>query len=232
LEKERAMSPEEQYECSDEEIFTSMRASASDIREIIRRTLTVIEQTQIILREPERPTRARMPHEPFAAHEPTPRQYHIVATEQQPAVRSAESLRRENKLLHDANKSLQAEAKLLRAENMSLHAENKSLHAENKPLQEQLSQARAAAEPGQFGSPNEEVTKLNKQVAKDELRALVAECLVKNNMNTYRAMEEFKQIVSKRPDLLEIVVQRFDHVLLVNPGLWSINDPPDKLPQA
>jgi hypothetical protein len=219
------VSPEEQYECSDEKIFTSIRASVSDIHEIIRHTLTVIEQTQIILRDSERPTPARMPREPFAAHESAPRQYHIMATEQRPTVWSAESLRGENKLLHDANKSLQAEAKLLRAE-------NKSLHAENKSLQEQLSQARAAAEPGQSGSPNEEVTKLNKQVAKDELRALVAECLVKNDMNTYRAMEEFKEIVSKRPDLLEVVEEQFDHVLLVNPGLWSINDPPDKLPQA
>jgi len=71
-----------------------------------------------------------------------------------------------------------------------------------------------------------------KTTAKDELRALVAKCLVKNNMNTYRAMEAFKEIVSKRPDLLKVVEQQFDHVLLVNPGRWSINDPPDKLPQA
>ena len=56
--------------------------------------------------------------------------------------------------------------------------------------------------------------------------------MVKNNMDTYRAMEEFKETVSKRPDLLEEVKQQFDHVLLVNPGLMSINDPPDKLPQA
>ena len=68
--------------------------------------------------------------------------------------------------------------------------------------------------------------------AKDELKALTAECLVKNNMDTYRAMEEFKEIVSKRPDLLEVVERQFDHVLLVNPDLLSINDPPDKLPQA
>jgi hypothetical protein len=71
-----------------------------------------------------------------------------------------------------------------------------------------------------------------KTSAKDELRALVAKCLVKNNMDTYRAMEEFKEIVSKRPDLLEVVEQQFDHVLRVNPDLLSINDPPDKLPQA
>jgi hypothetical protein len=68
--------------------------------------------------------------------------------------------------------------------------------------------------------------------AKDELKALAAECLEKNNMNAYRAMEEFKEIVSKRPDLLEVVERQFDHVLLVNPNLLSINDPPDKLPQA
>ena len=67
---------------------------------------------------------------------------------------------------------------------------------------------------------------------KDALKALVAECLKKNNMDTYRAMEEFKEIVSKWPDLLEVVEQQFDHVLLVNPNLPSINDPPDKLPQA
>ena len=71
-----------------------------------------------------------------------------------------------------------------------------------------------------------------KTTANDELRALVVRCLVKNNMDPYRAMEEFKEIVSKRPDLLEVAKQQFDHVLLVNPGLWSINDPPDKLPQA
>jgi hypothetical protein len=71
-----------------------------------------------------------------------------------------------------------------------------------------------------------------KTTAKDELRALVSECLVKNNMDTYRAMEEFKEIVSKRPNLLDEVEKQFDHVLLVNPGLLSINDPPDKLPQA
>lgn len=68
--------------------------------------------------------------------------------------------------------------------------------------------------------------------AKDMLTELAAECLEKNNMDAYRAMEEFKEIVSKRPDLLEVVEQQFEHVLLVNPGLWSINDPPDKLPQA
>jgi hypothetical protein len=66
--------------------------------------------------------------------------------------------------------------------------------------------------------------------AKDELKALVAKCLEKND--TYRAMEEFKKIVSKRPDLLEVVERQFDHVLLVNPDLLSINDPPDKLPQG
>jgi hypothetical protein len=71
-----------------------------------------------------------------------------------------------------------------------------------------------------------------KMTAKDELKALAAECLEKNNMNAYLAMEEFKVIVSKRPDLLEVVERQFEHVLLVNPSLLSINDPPDKLPQA
>jgi hypothetical protein len=51
-------------------------------------------------------------------------------------------------------------------------------------------------------------------------------------MDTYRAMEEFKETVSKRPDLLVEAEKQFDHVLLVNPDLLSIDDPPDKLPQA
>jgi hypothetical protein len=68
--------------------------------------------------------------------------------------------------------------------------------------------------------------------ARDELEALATECLEKNNMNLDRAMEELAEIGSKRPDLLEVMAKRFlDHVLLVNPDLLSVNDPPDKLPQ-
>jgi hypothetical protein len=69
--------------------------------------------------------------------------------------------------------------------------------------------------------------------AKDELEALTTECLQKNNMDLERAMEEITEIVSKRPDFVHVLAERFlDHVLLVNPNLLSINDPPDKLPQA
>jgi hypothetical protein len=69
--------------------------------------------------------------------------------------------------------------------------------------------------------------------AKDELEALTTECLQKNNMDLKRAMEEITEIVSKRPDFVHALAERFlDHVLLVNPNLLSINDPPDKLPQA
>ena len=150
------MSPEEQHECSDEKIFTAMRASVSDVRAIIRHTLTVIEQTQIMMRG-------------FDDHWPTP------AAAWSPTL-------------------------------LPLQWCHPSCH--------------------DFGGGARKTT------AKDELRTLVAECLVKNRMDTYRAMEEFKEIVRKRPDLLEVVEQQFDHVLLVNPGLWSINDPPDKLPQA
>jgi hypothetical protein len=150
------VSPEEQYECPDEKILTAMRASVSNIREIVHHTLTMIEQTQLMMREFDE----RWPT-PAAAWSPTL----VLAPCRHPCCHDVEGGAR-------------------------------------------------------------------KTTAKDELRALVVECLVKNNMDTYRAMEEFKEIVSKRPDLLEVVEQQFDHVLLVNPGLWSINDPPDKLPQA
>jgi hypothetical protein len=148
------VSPKEQYECLDDKILTAMRASVSDIRKIIRRSLTVIEQTQIIVRE-------------FDDHWPTPG-----------AAWSPTLLPRCYPCGHDVG----GEAR--------------------------------------------------KPTANDELKALVAECLEKNNMDAYRAMEEFKEIVSKRPDLLKAVERHFDHVLLVNPDLLSINDPPDKLPQA
>jgi hypothetical protein len=147
--------PEEQYDCPDETILTAMHASVSDIRKIILHTLTVIEQTQIIVRE-------------FDDHWPTP------AAAWSPTL-------------------------------LPLPGCHPRCH---------------------------DVGGARKTTAKDELKALVAECLVKNNMDTYRAMEEFKKIVSKRPDLLEVVERQFDHVLLVNPDLLSINDPPDKLPQA
>jgi hypothetical protein len=149
------VSPEEQYECPDEKILTAMRASVCDIRGIIRHTLTMIEQTQIIVRE-------------FDDQWPT------LAASSSPTLLPVP---RCHPCCHDVGRA-------------------------------------------------------RKTTAKDELKALVAECLVKNNMDTYRAMEEFKEIVSKRPDLLEVVEQQFDHVLLVNPNLLSINDPPDKLPQA
>ena len=139
------MSDEELYELSDNELLSIMRAFVCNVREIIRHTLTVIEQTQIMVRE-------------FDDRWPT------------------------------------------------LAAARKSSN-----LASSYPQA---------------------MTAKDELKALVAECLEKNNMNTYRAMEEYKEIVSKRPDLLKVVERQFNHVLLVNPGLWSLNDPPDKLPQA
>ena len=150
------MSPEEQYKWPNEKILTAMRASVSDIREITRHTLTVIEQSRRVMRE-------------FDDHWPT---------------------------------------------------------------------STAAWSPTSPPTPCcdpcccDVGSGARKTTAKDALRALVAECLVKNNMDTYRAMEEFKAIVSKRPDLLEVAKRQFDHVLLVNPGLWSINDPPDKLPQA
>jgi hypothetical protein len=47
---ERAVSPEELHKLRDEKLLIMMSASASDVREIIRRTLIVIEQTRIILR--------------------------------------------------------------------------------------------------------------------------------------------------------------------------------------
>jgi hypothetical protein len=150
------VSPEEQYESPDKKILTAMRASVSDIRKIIRHTRTVVDQTQVIMRE-------------FDDHWPTP------AAPWSPTLRP---LPYYHPCCHD------------------------------------------------LGGATRKTT------AKDELKALVVECLVKNNMDTYRAMEEFKEIVSKRPDLLKEVEQQFDHVLLVNPDLLSINDPPDKLPQA
>ena len=154
--EERAVSPEEQYESLDKKILSAMRASLSDIRAIIRHTVTVIAQTRIIMRD-------------FEDHWPTP------AATRSPTLLP---LRGCHPCCHD------------------------------------------------LGGGTRKTT------AKDELRALVAKCLVKNNMNTYRAMEAFKETVSRRPDLLEEVEQQFDHVLLVNPDQMSINDPPDKLPQA
>jgi hypothetical protein len=54
--------------------------------------------------------------------------------------------------------------------------------------------------------------------ARDELEALATECLQKNNMDLKRVMKELVEIVSKRPDLLEVMAKRFlDHVLLVQP---------------
>jgi hypothetical protein len=44
------MSPEELHELRDEKLLNMMWASASDAREVIRRTLIVIEQARIILR--------------------------------------------------------------------------------------------------------------------------------------------------------------------------------------
>jgi hypothetical protein len=154
--KERTVSPEEQYETPDKKILTAMRACISDIREIIHHTVTVIDQTKMIVRE-------------FDDHWPTP-------------VAAWSPILLPLPCCHSCCHDLGGEAR--------------------------------------------------RTTAKDELRALVAECLVENNMDTYRAMEEFKKIVSKRPDLLEEVEQQFDHVLLVNPDLLSINDAPDKLPQA
>lgn len=137
------MSLEELYKLPDEQLLAAMWASTSDLREIIRRTETVIEQSRIMLRQ-------------FDDHWPT-----LAA------------------------------------------ARNSSNLASSSP---------------------------QVMTARDELKALVAECLKKND--TYRAMQEFKKIVSNRPDLLAVVDQQFNHVLLVNPGLWSLDDPPNKLPQA
>jgi hypothetical protein len=150
------VSPEEQYDSSDAKILTAMRASVSDIRAIISHTVTVIDQTQIVMRE-------------FDDRWPTPAAAWSPTLPPPPCCQPC---------CHD------------------------------------------------LGGGTRKTT------ATDELRALVIECLVKNNMDTYRAMEEFKETVSKRPDLLEEVEKQFDHVLQVNPDLMSINDPPDKLPQA
>lgn len=150
------MSPEEQYESSDAKILTAMRASMSDIRAIISHTVTVIDQTQIVMRK-------------FDDHWPTPAAAWSPTSPPLPC---------------------------------------------RQPCCRDLGGG------------------ARKTTAKDELRTLVVECLVKNNMDTYLAMEEFKETVSKRPDLLEEVEKQFDHVLLVNPYLMSINDPPEKLPQA
>ena len=44
------MSPQELRELRNEKLLIMMRASASDVREIVRRTLILIEQTKVILR--------------------------------------------------------------------------------------------------------------------------------------------------------------------------------------
>jgi len=69
--------------------------------------------------------------------------------------------------------------------------------------------------------------------AKDELKALAVECLEKNDKDRDRAMEEFTEIMEKRPDLLEALTEEFlGRVLLVSPGLLSLYDPPDKVQET
>jgi len=73
----------------------------------------------------------------------------------------------------------------------------------------------------------------NNMTAKEELKALAVECLETNDSDRDRAIEEFTEIIEKRPDLLEALTEEFlGRVLLVSPGLLSLYDPPDKLQEA